>query len=92
MSRSQPPTEQELRDSFDALMAAPPADNGDMPTETGLDSQTIDAIKRVWAAAPNPPAALIAAARHEFDMQLDGSHAQEADARNRAIFDDAKNA
>lgn len=89
MSRSQPATEQELRDSFDALIAGPPADNGGMPTETGLDTQTVAAIERVWAAAPTPPPALLAAARHELDMQLDGSHAREADARNRAIFADA---
>lgn len=70
-------------------MMGPPADNGGMPTETGLDPQTIAAIKRVWQAAPTPPPTLIAAARQELEMQLDGSHAQEAQARDSAVFEHA---
>lgn len=87
--RAEPVTNEELRNSFETLLAGPPFDNGGMPSETGLDTRTTAAIQRVWAAAPKPPTSLVDAARREFDMQLDGSHAREADARTRAMFDQA---
>jgi hypothetical protein len=39
----------------------------------------------VWAAGPDPSPTLIAAARHEFELQLDGTHIREAQDRHRAV-------
>ena len=85
MTRLNEPDEAELRANFEQLLA----DGPPFPTETGLDEQTFDAIIRVWAAAPNPPAALIDAARREFAAQLDGTHEREARAREDAAIEAA---
>jgi hypothetical protein len=39
---------------------------GSVPSETGLDDETIAAIERVWAASPHPSPRLVDAARAEF--------------------------
>lgn len=83
MSRAAPPSVSELQSIFDALIQG--SDEG-MPSDTGLDALTTNAIERVWAAGPDAPQALITAARHELAMQLDGSHAREGDAQHRAQF------
>src|SRR5512139_1538534 len=88
MSRAAPATPEELRSTFEQLIADPPTDGTGVPTETGLDEPTIAAIERVWAASPTPPPSLIAAARQELEMQLDGTHAAEAQARMVAIFNE----
>jgi hypothetical protein len=71
--------------TFEHLLTKPPADGADVPTDTGLDDDTVTAIERVWAAGPDPSPTLIAAARHEFELQLDGTHIREAQDRHRAV-------
>lgn len=83
--RAAPPTEAELRATVDDLLASP---QDDIPDGLGLDEGTRAAIERVWAAGPNPPDSLVAAARHEVGLQIDGTHAEEAQALADAIFDE----
>lgn len=52
---------------------------------TWMDEETTAAIARVARAHPNPDPALIEAARAEFSLQLDGTHAAEV----QAYFDQA---
>ncbi len=56
----------------------------DWPTYRGcwsfLAEQTMRALERVEDASPDPEPALIAAAREEFERQLDGTHAAETKA------------
>lgn len=85
MSRAAPPTAEELQATFDELIAGPPSDGSSVPTDTGLDEQTVAAIERSWAAGGNE--SLATGARHEFAMQLDGTHAREAQARQQLIFE-----
>lgn len=82
MSRAAPPTEAELRAAFETVLATPDEDR----TDTGLDDQVMAAIERVWVAGPNSPPALEAAARHELEMQIDGTHAAEAQAAQDAAM------
>jgi hypothetical protein len=42
----------------------------------------------VWAAGADAPAALVSAARHELEMQLDDTHVREAQDRGDAIFNE----
>jgi hypothetical protein len=84
--RSAPATAAELRAVFDGLINGP-GENADVPDGSGLDDETAAAIERVWAAGPNPPHALVAAAREELQLQINGTHAREAAARERAAFD-----
>lgn len=87
--RSQPsPSDDELRATFEELLAGPPADGSSIPSDTGLDEQTLTAIERAWAGS-SPT--LIETARHELAMQLDGTHAEEGDADAMAIFHQATN-
>lgn len=67
------PTDDELTATFEDLVNHPEPD-AMVPSDTGLDDDTIEALNRLWAAGPNPPARLIDAARAEFAAQLDGSH------------------
>lgn len=83
MSRVAPPTADELSAAFNDLIDNEPPDG--MPTDTGLDDQTVAAIQRVWSAGPRPSAALIEAARQELALQLDGTHAREAQASQDAV-------
>lgn len=50
-----------------------------VPSETGLDQQTIDALNSL-AAQPDKTPSDIEACRIEFGRQLDGTHAEEDDA------------
>jgi hypothetical protein len=86
VSRAAPPTAEELSAAFDDLLNNPNP-GAEVPTDTGLDDETTYAIERVWAAGPDPSPALIAAARQELALQLDGTHAAEGAAREAAIFD-----
>lgn len=85
--RAAPATAAELTASVDALLSNPAQD--DVPDDSGLDDETAAAIERAWAGGSSP--ALVAAARHELSMQLDGTHAQEALGRETAIFDQVLN-
>ena len=85
MSQAAPPSAAELTQVFNNLLANPAT--GDVPDDSGLDDQTAAAIERVWAAGPNPPPALVDAARQELGLQLDGTHAAEAAQYQAAIFD-----
>ena len=82
------PTADELTATFENLVTNPEP-GGMVPSDTGLDDDTIEALNRLWAAGPNPPPRLIDAARAEFAAQLDGSHAQESRDRMATIFDAA---
>lgn len=84
MSRAAPPSVDELRAIFDELILNPPEDGSSVPTGTGLDGETVNAIERAWAGGSE---ALATAARHEFELQLDGTHIREAKVRERAIFE-----
>jgi hypothetical protein len=83
MSLAEPATQQQLRATFEQLIAGPPRDGSGVPSDTGLDEQTVAAIERAWSAG-TPAAA--EAARQELAMQLDGTHAAEADDQAMAIF------
>ena len=82
---SRPPTPEELRQTFTELLNNP-VSGGSVPSETGLDDETIAAIERVWAASPHPSPRLVDAARAEFAAMLDGTPAREAQARMEASF------
>lgn len=81
MSLSGPPTEAELRARFDELITGAP-EHG-VPSDTGLDGQTLSAIERAWT---NTSPALVAAARQELELQIDGTHAAEGDAAATKAF------
>ena len=80
--RAAPATPDELRATFDDLIARP---SGDVPDDSGIDDDTTAAIERAWAANLSPR--LVEMARHELEMQLDGTHAAEAADRESATFD-----
>ncbi|MFI9406468.1 hypothetical protein [Nocardia sp. NPDC052316] len=75
------PTEDELRQSFDAALDAVRAGAG-ISSDTGLDLRTVNALWEIADAYPDIPEQLIAAARAAFAGQLDGSNAA---ARQAAI-------
>lgn len=77
------PTDAELTERFEELIAGPPADGSSIPLDTGLDEQTLAAIQRSWQGR-SP--ALVETARHELALQLDGTHAQEGDDEALKIF------
>jgi hypothetical protein len=84
MSRAAPATEVELRATFNSLITN--ADGRtDVPSDTGLDDQTVAAIERAWSAGSKVSDALIASARQELEMQLDGTHAREAQSAQDAV-------
>jgi plasmid stabilization system protein ParE len=86
MSRAAPATEAELRAAFDELIAGPTDGRSDVPTDTGLDDQTVAAIERAWSAAGST--ALAELARQELELQIDGTHAREAqDAQDAVVAD-----
>ncbi|WP_024800377.1 hypothetical protein [Nocardia sp. BMG51109] len=68
------PTDDELRQNFDEELASA-SSGGGLHTETGLDSETQDALWAVARAYPEVTDDLLAAARTAFAGQLDGSHA-----------------
>lgn len=90
MSRTSVPiTADELRAALEELLANPPgdgpADGPGIPSDTGLDQQTMAAVERAWSGGESP--ALLESARQELAMQLDGTHAREGEAQSWAIFD-----
>ncbi|WP_327143722.1 hypothetical protein [Nocardia sp. NBC_01327] len=68
------PTDDELRQNFDAVLAEV-LDGQGLRTATGLDSLTEDALLAIDKVHPNVSPELIAAARASFAGQMDGSHA-----------------
>ncbi|OYN80426.1 hypothetical protein [Mycolicibacterium sphagni] len=64
------PTDAELRATFKTVLADAIKGAG-VPEGVGLDQHTTEALLDVDAAAPNPPASLIQAARVAFGKQLD---------------------
>lgn len=85
MRSSETISDNELRQIFTAQLALMTAgDTRRVPSDAGLDDRTIDALEAVGAAAPNPPATLIEAARIEFGKQLDGTHFDELYAEQSA--------
>jgi hypothetical protein len=82
---ARPMTLQGLEASFEGLLAAP-VPGARLPSETGLDEETVAAVEAVWAASPNAPEGVVSAARTEFARMLDGTHKHTAETRKRAIF------
>ncbi|TLF72730.1 hypothetical protein FEK35_30620 [Nocardia cyriacigeorgica] len=73
MSRhSYHPSDADLRPTFDAALTRACAGQG-IRTCTGLNAATDHALAAVSAAAPDPPEALVAAARAAFAQQLAGT-------------------
>lgn len=71
-------TDDQLRTVFNDQLAAMLAGREQcVPDGIGLDEKTAAALEAVGAAAPNPPATIIQAARVEFGKQLDGTHVAE---------------
>lgn len=68
----------ELRERFEQYLRRA-IDEGGSFTHSGswFDEQTTMALERISAARPDPDPALIAAARDEFEKQLDGTHRAE---------------
>lgn len=77
---ARPKTRRELQATFDRLLKRPDRD-ALVPSETGLDDETIRAVQAVWNAQPAAPLPLYEAARTEFARQLDGTHARQRRAR-----------
>lgn len=71
------PDDQELRDSFEDLLASVVRGDG-LYTESGLDIETEQALTAIARAYPIVPDELITAARAAFAGQLDGSNAAAA--------------
>lgn len=84
MSRSAPATPEELTATLDKLLAEPR--NTVVPSDTGLDDDTLAAVQAVWNAAPNPSPRLIEYARAELAAQLDGTHEREQLAAEDAMI------
>ena len=82
---ARPMTLAEVRASFESLLSNP-VPGARLPSETGLDDATGAALEAVWAASPNAPAELVAAARTTFAGMLDGTNAAAADQRRKAMF------
>lgn len=82
------PNKSQLRAAFNRLVTNPDNDLS-MPSDTGLDGETLAAIQAVWDASPARKAALIAEARRELARQLDGTHARNAAKRIAEAFDEA---
>ena len=81
MSRdSTPLTDDEITAAFDKLLHS--ADQA-ITTDTGVDRETMAAIQRYWDA-PSPGTERLA--RYELELQLDGTHARAAEARQAALF------
>ena len=81
MSRADgPATDAEVAEAFDRLLYS--ADQA-ITTDTGVDRETMAAIQRYWDA-PSPGTERLA--RYELELQLDGTHARAAEARQAALF------
>ncbi|RDI46122.1 hypothetical protein [Nocardia mexicana] len=87
--REERPSDDELRRNFEQELESV-SGGGGLTSETGLDTETEEALWAVADAHPNIPDELIEAARRAFAGQLDGSHAaarQAALARKLEQFD-----
>lgn len=82
MNRCGPPENvAELRERFEQYLRRA-IDEGGSFTHSGswFDGEVTRALDRISAARPDPDPALIAAARDEFEKQLDGTHRAESKA------------
>ncbi|GAA5082032.1 hypothetical protein [Nocardia iowensis] len=68
------PNDDELRSNFEELLASVRGGDG-LFTESGLDTETENALLAIARAYPEVPDHLITAARRAFAGQLDGSNA-----------------
>ncbi|MFF2552685.1 hypothetical protein ACFVUS_16890 [Nocardia sp. NPDC058058] len=68
------PSKEQLQRNFDSMLRSVLSGSG-LRTETGLDQQTMKALRELRSAYPNAPQELEAAARRAFAGQLDGSNA-----------------
>lgn len=79
-----PTTVEEKREHFEKCLRNAIIRSRDWPSYRGcgsyLTEQTAAALERVERASPDPDPAVIAAAREEFERQLDGTHAAETKA------------
>lgn len=73
MRRSRPTTEQ-LKNSFESMLSMA-MDSSRLRTCSGLDEDTMNALRAIARARPNISDELVEAARHAFAGQLDGSNA-----------------
>lgn len=76
------PDREELEESFEEVLAGV-LTGQTVPSSTGLDDETKDALRAISRAHPNVTEDLVRAARNAFAGQLDGSNAE----RWRAEFD-----
>lgn len=79
--RSEHPTEAQLVANFNSVLDR--IVSGELfrvPSDTGLDQQTIDVLNALAAQPDRTLPSDIAACRTEFGRQLDGTHADEYDA------------
>ncbi|WP_063629970.1 hypothetical protein [Nocardia sp. BMG51109] len=83
------PTEDELRGSFEEELASVRAGRG-LASDSGLDGQTEAALWEIARAYPNIPDSLVESARRAFAGQLDGTNAQEREARLKRMFEQVK--
>ncbi|WP_245676912.1 hypothetical protein [Nocardia acidivorans] len=68
------PSKEQLQRNFDSMLQRA-LSGGGLRTETGLDQQTMRALRDLRSAYPNASPELEAAARRAFAGQLDGSNA-----------------
>ncbi|WP_278264903.1 hypothetical protein [Nocardia sp. AG03] len=71
--RTDHPTEDEIRAEFEQMLDSV-CGGGGLRTDTGLDTETADALWAIARAHPRVTEDLVRAARAEFAAQLDGSH------------------
>lgn len=77
MSRLGFPTVKEIRKNFDECLKKAMELGIWPPTETGLDTETLAAIREVAKAWPTFNSNLVQKAKTEFSKQLDGTHVKE---------------
>ncbi|MEU0540331.1 hypothetical protein ABZ319_10705 [Nocardia sp. NPDC005978] len=76
------PDREELEENFEQVLTGVLAGRG-VPSSTGLDDDTKNALRAIFRAHPDVTEELVAHARRAFASQLDGSNAE----RRRAKLD-----
>ncbi|WP_024800392.1 hypothetical protein [Nocardia sp. BMG51109] len=71
--REEDPSDDELRRNFERELRSVTTGGG-LTSESGLDSETEDALWAIADAYPDIPATLIDTARATFAEQMDGTH------------------
>lgn len=85
------PSDDELRENF-AEMLESVRNGGGLRTETGLDTETEEALWAVARAYPDVPEELVEAARAAFAGQLDGTNARRRRADLERQFEELRRA